>query len=511
MGEALDINHELGERAANEDPILVESEFHYTGRGGGGEEPSHSRHADTMVESNEVATGLVGAARPGTSHGRQDRGVTAGKKRSRNPTAGHGGSIANQDLVDPLVYLELNKNGNTRRNGEVALRTYDRVMADLSRGSKEVFEPLKEATVERLPHLLMKFLQSAKKADGSVYASGTIHTNFNMICNVLAARELNPVNVKGDPRFKPVLEMLKLKVGQSATEGRGAGCDAKRPVTPEHLQRAISSGTIGRECPKSLVTSVYLGAVLGWGCRAGAECHMIQNQDLIYGPINRKSGVPEWIELSERITKTRGGNPGDERELIPRIFPDDEFPGTCYVRTLLMYQNKKSLAQKGPKVPFFLNIYPAATKNPQQYQFWYIGTGKENSGIMGIHMLENLVTDALEAAGIDCKVEKYSAISLRKSMLQSGVDCNVPDLHLSRLAGHKALVSKKAYVNSAGQHHRTANHVIHRKMFHNVNRGYEKEFRDVDNSGRNLSPGAAEKDSPVKEESNRKHGGSSMG
>ena len=74
---------------------------------------------------------------------------------------------------------------------------------------------------------------------------------------------------------------------------------------------------------------------------------------------------------------------------------------------------------------------------------------------MGIHMLEKLVMDALKSAGVDCKLEKYSAISLRKSMLQSGVDCNVPDLHLSRLAGHKALVSKKAYVNSAGLHHQT--------------------------------------------------------
>ena len=377
-------------------------------------------------------------------------------------------------------------------------------MSDLSKRSREVFEPLREASVERLPYLLMKFLQSARRADGSLYASGTINTNFNGICNILATRETQPVNVKGDPIFKRVLEMLKLRSGLSAADGRGAGCEAKRPVTSEHLQLAIAAGTIGRKSPKSLVTAVYLGAVLGWGCRAGAECHMIQNQDLLFGPDDRKNGVPEWIELSGRITKTRKGNPGDERELIPRIFPDDEFPDTCYVRTVLQYQSMKSSAQKGPQVPFFLNVFPAASKNPQKHQLWYLGTGKASSGIMGIHMLENLLTDALEAAGIDCKVQKYSAISLRKSMLQSGVDCNVPDLHLSRLAGHKALVSKKAYVNSVGLHHKTTERVIHRQLFHNVNRGYNKEMREVDAAGKKktakdgeLSPIRSQSSSPT--------------
>ena len=99
---------------------------------------------------------------------------------------------------------------------------------------------------------------------------------------------------------------------------------------------------------------------------------------------------------------------------------------------------------------------------------------------MGVHTLESLLQDALSLSGIDCKVEKYSPISLRKSLLQSGVDCNVPDLHLSWIAGHKNMFSKKAYVNSAGTHHKTAERVIHRKLFHNVKSGYEKEMDKVE-------------------------------
>ena len=410
------------------------------------------------------------------AHGGEVRGGP--KQRSRHPQAHQ--EDPNLDLLDPNDYLELNKNGNTRKNSDMALRQYERVMSRLSERGGEDFESLKEASVERLPYLLLKFLQSAKKSDGTVYAAGTINTIFNSLCNILSSRENEPVNIKTDVQFKKVREMLKVQTTKSALEGRGTGCDAKRAVTKEHLSMGLQAGTIGRNAPKPLSTSAYLGAVLGWGCRTGAECHMIQNKDLIFGPVNKKTGVPEWIELSERVTKTRTGNPGDERELVPRIFPDDEFPGTCYVRSLLEYQKRKTPAQRAADAPFFLNANPAAVKNPLQFQHWYVGSGKTGSGIMGVHMLESLVTVALQAAGVDCKLEKYSAISLRKSMLQSGVDCNVPDLHLSRLAGHKALVSKKAYVNSAGVHHKTTGRVIHRQLFHGVNRGYEKEMRDVE-------------------------------
>ena len=461
------------DQVGNREAILGAQSGEEHGGGGRGEDI-----LGTRVQSGEEQ-GQGGRATSALVRGRG--GAVACRQRSRHPTAIQ--ATADLDLIDPVEYLELNRNGNTKRNCDVAMKTYNRVMSDLSRRSGETFEPLIEASVERLPYLLMKFLQSAKRADGSVYASGTINTNFNGICNILATKEDQPVSVKVDPRFKRVLEMLKIKTGLSAAEGRGAGCDAKRPVTSEHLRLAIAAGSIGRGGPKSLVTSVYLGAVLGWGCRAGAECHMIQNKDLIAGPVDRKTGVPEWIELSERVTKTRTGNPGDERELIPRIFPDDEFPDSCYVRTLLDYQRRKSPAQQAPHVPFFLNVLPAAAKHPQQHQFWYVGTGEASSGIMGIHTIESLITNALEAAGVNCKIQKYSAISLRKSMLQSGVDCNVPDLHLSRLAGHKALVSKKAYVNSAGLHHKTTGRVIHRQLFHNVNRGYDHEMRAADASG----------------------------
>ena len=374
--------------------------------------------------------------------------------------------------------MELNANGNTKKNVNLSANTYERVMQQYSEKSGTEYEPLENAPVDRLPFLLKKFLQTAKMINGQVYSSGTITTNFNGLCNILAKREKDPVNVKADPRFKTVMEMVKLKTGLSAAEGKGPGTQAKRPLTREHLSIALEEGTVGRSGPRPLVTSVYLAAVMGWGCRAGNECHAIRNEDLLYGP-EIEGGVYAYIELSERITKTRTGNPGDERELEPKVFPDDEFPETCYVRTIMEYNRRKTPNQKKPDAPFFLNVLPAAVKDPERHEYWYVGTGERNSGIMGIHMLEALLGQALHKAGIDAKAEKISAISLRKGMLQSGTDCNVPDVHLSRFAGHKSLVSKKDYIRSAGAHHQTTGRVIHRNLYHGVNRGYGEEIRKI--------------------------------
>ena len=298
------------------------------------------------------------------------------------------------------------------------------------------------------------------------------------MCTHIAKRKEDPINVKTDPRFRPVMAMLKLKTAESQAAGRGIACDAKKALEPRHLRQALESGSIGRHAPKPLITAAHLVAVLGFGCRPGNECHMMENSDLEYGP-RRRDGLPEWMKLNERITKTRTGNLGGAREGPQIIHPDDEFPETCSVRTLIEYQRKKKPEQLSPTAPFFLNTLPAAVANPDQYLYWFVGTGQDGSGIMGIHTLERLLTDALEEAGIDCKGCSYTANSLRKAMMQSATDCGVPDLHISRYAGHKSLSSKSKYVNSAGTAHRTTGMVIHRNLYHQVNRGYNTELRKV--------------------------------
>ena len=61
------------------------------------------------------------------------------------------------------------------------------------------------------------------------------------------------MNVKTDVNFRRAREILAKKANESAQAGRPPGVDSKNPVKPEHLQLALSAGTIGRGNPKALV------------------------------------------------------------------------------------------------------------------------------------------------------------------------------------------------------------------------------------------------------------------
>ena len=73
--------------------------------------------------------------------------------------------------------------------------------------------------------------------------------------------ELNCVN------FRRAREILAKKANESAQAGRPPGVDSKNPVKPEHLQLALSAGTIGRGNPKALVCFTHIACTVGFGLR----------------------------------------------------------------------------------------------------------------------------------------------------------------------------------------------------------------------------------------------------
>ena len=81
----------------------------------------------------------------------------------------------------------------------------------------------------------------------------------------------------------------------------------------------------------------------GFGCRAKEECHAVLNEDLVFGRED-KEGIPDYVQLSERITKTRRGSVNDVREMEGRIYADNENKHICQVRTMMEYQSRKTIA-----------------------------------------------------------------------------------------------------------------------------------------------------------------------
>ena len=177
----------------------------------------------------------------------------------RHPTANHPHNTEDTDLLSPHDYLARRQNANTRKNIEVASSTYERVMKNLGlkEGMGEVYPSLKKAPVERLPHLLEKFFQTAKRADEQVYASATLHTIWSGLAHILGTREVDPVDIKTNVNFQTARDMLARRANESAQAGRGPGVDAKNPVKPAHFLQAFRAGTIGRGNPKALLCLTY--------------------------------------------------------------------------------------------------------------------------------------------------------------------------------------------------------------------------------------------------------------
>ena len=383
-------------------------------------------------------------------------------------------------------FLALQENANSRKNVELANSTYERVMSELANKENytEVYESLKDAPSHRLPHLVEKFFQVVRRPNRNVYASGTLHTLWSNIARILATREVDPVDIKHNPLFQTAREILAKKANESAKAGRGPGVQAKNPIKPEHFQRALAAGTIGRGNPQALLCMTHtMPFVCGFGLRPGAECHMVTNDDLTYGPVDQKYGRPEWVRLNPRVTKTRKGRSNDKKDIASKVFPNDDHPEICYVRTIVAYQEKKKPEQRKGNAQFFLNPNPHAQENPQKYS-WYMGDGLAPGRQAGIHHLERLMTDALEAVGVDCKAEGYSAYSVRKSMFQGGADGNVDDITLSRYGGQKSIVSKRAYINSNDVHHEAASLTIQERLFQNQATNYGNLMKKVEAKSR---------------------------
>ena len=112
--------------------------------------------------------------------------------------------------IPPGEFLAMKENANSRRNMQVVGDMYARVMRALAEkeGKGESYPSLKEAPVERLPYLVEKFIQAARKSNMEVYASGTFHFIWNRVANILSSRETDPVNVKTDVNFRRAREIL---------------------------------------------------------------------------------------------------------------------------------------------------------------------------------------------------------------------------------------------------------------------------------------------------------------
>lgn len=175
----------------------------------------------------------------------------------------------------------------------------------------------------------------------------------------------------------------------------------------------------------------------------------------MYGDLDQNE-VPKWIDLSERVTKTRRGSRNDEREVQARVWRDEENEN-CPVLTIMEYQRRKTVEQQDPKYPFFLCCKTSAEENPKKEAKWYKKTRA------GINNIGKLPKDVFTKLGVNCDEEKVSATSYRKLLAQCGADGEVSSVFLSKMMGQKNLDSKLSYTKNQKSSHQAAALVITRR------------------------------------------------
>ena len=168
--------------------------------------------------------------------------------------------------------------------------------------------------------------------------------------------------------------------------------------------------------------------------------------------------MPEFIQLSERVTKTRRGKNNDSRALAGKAFADHQNPDTCPVRVLLFFAAKKTIHQNRPDGPLMLTISQKAEKAPGDHPWWFV------DGAMGKNMIGDLVPQGVKETGLDTGPLKITARSSRKTMAQAAAESVCSPEFTSKVMGHRSLDSKLSYMKVRDPAHKATSLAIGRTI-----------------------------------------------
>lgn len=206
--------------------------------------------------------------------------------------------------------------------------------------------------------------------------------------------------------------------------------------------------------------------------------------------------VPEFYQLSERITKTRRGRKNDGRPLPAKAFADHANPDTCPVRTLMFFEAKKTAHQNRPDGPFLLTVGPRAEREPEKHLWWF------SDGPMGKHMIGDLLKQGVDATGEDTRHLKITARSARKTMCQAAADSVCSPEFTSKVMGHKSLDSKLNYMKIKDPAHKATSLAIGRTIAGKSGNMFSDLYSETSATQEKTRPSATVTSSNAAEEEN---------
>lgn len=310
------------------------------------------------------------------------------------------------DLSEDILQLEdkINSRDDEReatnaflaemRNGNTVRKT----KSDVGKFKNWLLQQNEEREVGSIPSpeldlLLARFFMTAKKADGGEYEPDTLKSMQGSINRYLGEKG-STVNLIEDKEFKHSRDVLTSKRKYLRQQGKGNRPNQADPFTKEEIDMLYQKGLLGGGNAKSLSNTVFLNNSMYFGMRSRTE-----HEHLRWGDVELKttSSGEQYLEYSERATKTRTGVNSDSRAFPPKMF-EDKGNQRCPIQMYMLYAQKRPLNMKGDEAKFYVGINNKASSGE-----WF------KNMAMGKNTIAKIVKTMAEEGGIEGRKVNHSA------------------------------------------------------------------------------------------------------
>lgn len=253
---------------------------------------------------------------------------------------------ATDDVKDFMSSME---NERTKKKTRLDLKTIQDFFA--TRGEMRKIEDIEPS---RLDQLLCDFFINVRKRDGGQYEPVSLRCFLSSLERHLTSKNYE-FSVTKHHHFKKCREALRKKQTHLKKLGHGNRPNRTRPLTDAEVDLMFAKKVFSLDTPQSLANLMWWNCCYYFGIRTGTECRNMKWGDV---ELLKDQDGAEYVQFTERQTKTRTGESVESRTIPPRMFAttglddDPRDPVSAYKK----YRDVRPCGMNGPDTPFFLGV-----------------------------------------------------------------------------------------------------------------------------------------------------------
>ncbi|KAK3093435.1 hypothetical protein FSP39_015689 [Pinctada imbricata] len=342
--------------------------------------------------------------------------------------------------IDNFVHNQTNKN------------TLSKTMYDLKLLRNYLSSIGEQRSIEQIPvgelsQILCKFFLGIRKSDGSNYEPSSLRCFMSSFDRHLKRLDYGFSLVTSD-EFRKVREVLQAKQRDLKKQGKGNKENKASAINDEEIEKLWESCQLGDKTPESIINTLWFYNTVHFGLRGSDEHRSMQWGDV---KLNRDSSGVEFLEFTERQTKTRQGeNPKDIREVKPKMFSNSENANRCPVEVYKTYAAKRPKDYCNAEDPFYVATHTVQSSMKSNAQ-WF------KRQPIGVNKLSSTMKRMTSIAGIEKKLTNHSA---RKHLVQKLSENNVPANQIMQITGHRNIQSINNYSHINETQHKAISKIL---------------------------------------------------